>query len=174
MTAASRNVRKGKKWVEGRTRGRRTGRRDVPRLGIVAAGFNPEIVSRLLTSCLKTLHAAGIPSSFIVTVRVPGSYDIAWAAQEMALSKRFDTIIALGAIIKGQTSHNEHIASAVFQSLHRISLSTRVPCVLGVITPNTEAQALARTRGRLDRGREAAEAALALARLRRRRPWGGR
>lgn len=141
------------------------------RVAVVVASFNAEITSRLLESCGEAL-AEEAPKPAVEIVRVPGSYDIPWAAQELALSRRFDAVIALGAIIKGETSHNDHIASALFKSLHEIALKTRVPCVMGVITPNTEAQALARTRGALNRGREAAEAALALARLKRDRRWG--
>lgn len=147
------------------------------RLAVVAARFNPEVTERLLKNCLTTLRDAGMPASRIRVVRVPGSYDIPWAAQELAGSGRFDAVICLGAVIRGQTSHNEHIASATIASLQRIALETRVPVVLGIITPNSAAQALARTRGRLDRGREAAEAALELATFRRQgvfRPAGPR
>lgn len=134
------------------------------RFGIVVSRFNFEITSKLLANCLSTLHRNGIPPSNIQTLWVPGGYEIPWAAQEMALSKRFDAVICLGAILKGETSQNAHIAAATIHHLQSISLSSRIPCILGVITPNTHAQAMARTRGELDRGRESALAALALLR----------
>ena len=83
-------------------------------------------------------------------------------------SGRYDAVICLGAVLRGATSQNEHIARSLVQHLHGISLATRVPVILGVITPDTWAQAVARSRGRLDRGKEAAEAALEMAALRRR------
>jgi 6,7-dimethyl-8-ribityllumazine synthase len=125
------------------------------------------VTSRLLASCLRTLKAHGIGASKIKVVHVPGGYEIPWAVQELALTKRFGALIALGCILRGETSQNEHIARSTIQRLHGIALRTRVPCILGVITPDTRAQALARTRGSLDRGKEAALAALAMLRLRR-------
>lgn len=136
------------------------------KFGIVAAKFNEEITDKLLANCVKTLTDAGVLKSNIVTARVPGSYEIPWAAQEMALSKKFDAVICLGAILKGQTPQNDHIAASAIAHIHSISLSTRVPCILGIITPKTYAQALARTKGSLDRGRESALAALEMAQLR--------
>jgi len=144
-----------------------------PRIGIVVSRFNSEITGRLLANCLSTLKKAGVPDARIRTLWVPGGYEIPWAAQELALTKRFDAIICLGAVLKGETPQNEHIAASTIHHLHQVSLSTRVPCILGVITPNTWAQAKARTRGELDRGKEAAHAALELLRetqvLRRKR-----
>lgn len=136
--------------------------------GIVAARFNPEVAGKLLANCIQALADAGVPDSKIVTVRVPGCFELPWAAQEMALSKKFDAIICLGAILKGQTPQNDYLASSVFFHLHSISLATRVPCVTGILTPNNYGQALARTRGKLDRGREAALAAIDMAKRR----WG--
>lgn len=134
------------------------------RLGIVVSRFNPEITGRLLANCLKTLRSHGIPDSRIRTLWVPGSFELPWAAQELALSKRFDAVICLGAILRGETPQNRHIAASTIRHLQSVSLSTRVPCILGVITPDTLAQARARVRGSLDRGREAALAALSLLR----------
>lgn len=136
--------------------------------GIVVARFNPRITSRLLDSCVKTLAQAGVAQANITTVHVPGAYEAPWAAQELAISKKFDVVICLGAVLKGRTPQNDHIAASAIRRLHDISISTRVPCILGIITPKNESQALARTRGKLDRGREAALAALEMAKLR----WG--
>ena len=136
-------------------------------IGIVVSRFNEDVTERLLASCLKTLKAGGMKAHELWVVRVPGGYEIPWAAQELALSGRFEVLIALGAVLKGDTPQNDHISRSLVQHLHDVALDTRVPCVLGVITPNTRAQALARTKGSLDRGKEAALAALEMRTLRR-------
>lgn len=136
-----------------------------PRFGIVASRFNAEITDRLLENCLKTLRERGVGRSAVRVLRVPGAYEIPWAAQELARSRRFDAVICLGAVLKGGTPQNDYIADAVIHALQRIALETRTPCILGVIVPDTWKQAVARTRGELDRGRESALAALEMAAL---------
>jgi len=128
------------------------------RLAVAVSRFNEEITGKLLASCLKTLQAAGVKEPEVV--RVPGGFELPWTVQELALSGRYKAVIALGCILKGQTPQNEHMARSVVQHLHDISLRARVPVILGVITPDTEEQAQARTHGENDRGREAALAAL--------------
>jgi 6,7-dimethyl-8-ribityllumazine synthase len=132
---------------------------------IVASRFNEKVTDALLASCLKTLKSKGAAAPWVV--RVPGAFEIPWTAHELALSGRFDVVVALGCVLAGETEQNRHMARAVVQQLLRISVDTGVPCVLGVITPENERQALARTKGRLDRGKEAAMAALEMARVRR-------
>ena len=107
-----------------------------PRVGVIVSRFNEEVTSRLLASCLKTLANKGVPASQVEVVHVPGAYEIPWAANELALSNRCEVVIALGAILKGGTSQNDHIARSTIQHLHDVALSTRVPCILGVITPD--------------------------------------
>ena len=128
------------------------------RIAIVVSRFNEEVTSRLEKSCLKTLNTRGVPAARVI--RVPGGYELPWAVNELARTKRYDAVIALGCILKGATPQNDHIAASTISHLHDISLATRVPVLLGVITPGTYAQALARTRGAMDRGKEAALAAL--------------
>jgi len=139
-----------------------------PRIAVVASRFNENVVSRLIKSCLATLKSKGFKVKQIEVVRVPGAYEIPWAVQEMALSGDFDAVIALGAVLKGETPQNHHMARAVILHLQKISLKTRIPCILGVITPDDEGQALARTRGEMDRGRESALAAVAMLKLKER------
>lgn len=136
-------------------------------IGIAVSRFNEEITSKLLGSCLKTLKAGGIPENKIRVVQVPGGYELPWAIQELSLLRGCRVTIALGCILKGQTPQNDHIARSTIQQLHRLSLATRVPCALGIITPLNWTQAMARTRGSMDRGKEAAEAALELLALRK-------
>ncbi len=130
------------------------------RIAIVKSRFNEEVTSRLLASCLRTFKSEGFNDSQLKVVEVPGGWEIAWAVQELAKTNRYQAVVALGCVLKGQTPQNDHLARSLVQSLHRISLDTRLPVILGVITPNNEKQALARTKGRMDRGREAALAAL--------------
>lgn len=136
------------------------------RVGVVVSRFNEEITSKLRDNCLKTLRENGVTRNRLRLVEVPGGYELPWAAQELALSKRYGVLIALGCILKGSTPQNGHIARSTIQHLHRVALTTRVPVILGVITPDTHAQAVARTKGALDRGKEAALAALEMLALR--------
>lgn len=130
------------------------------RVAVVKSRFNEEVTSRLLASCLKTFKAEGWADSQLKVVEVPGGWEIPWAVQELAKTNLYQAVVTLGCVLKGQTPQNDHLARSMVQSLHRISLETRVPVVLGVITPNNEKQAMARTKGAMDRGREAALAAL--------------
>lgn len=133
-------------------------------VGIAVSRFNEEVTSRLLKSCAATLAKKGLKSE---AFHVPGGYELPWLANELALSGRYEVIVTLGCVLKGSTPQNDHIARSTVQQLHNIALKTRVPVILGVITPNTYAQALARTKGALDRGKEAAEAAAEMLALRR-------
>ncbi|MBI4051785.1 MAG: 6,7-dimethyl-8-ribityllumazine synthase [Elusimicrobia bacterium] len=133
-------------------------------IGIVVARFNQPITQKLLRSCLKTLKRRGLSEKSITTLWVPGSYEIPWAAQELALKGR-QVVICLGAVLQGQTSQNTHIASACAKAIQTVALKTRTPCIFGLITPKTERQAWARTKGKLDRGREAAEVAIEMLKL---------
>ncbi len=130
------------------------------RVAIVQSRFNETVTSRLLASCLKAFKSGGWNESQLKVVTVPGGWEIAWAVQELAKTNLYQAVIALGCVMKGQTPQNEHLARSLLQSLHRIALDTRIPVILGVITPNTQKQALARTRGETDRGHEAALAAI--------------
>jgi 6,7-dimethyl-8-ribityllumazine synthase len=135
--------------------------------GIVAARFNEELVDALLERVRAQLHAAGVKPGKIEVLRVPGSHEVPWAAQELARGRRFDAVIALGVLIGGDTSHHEMVGQSVSQALQRVALETRVPVINGVIVANTRAQAAARCTGRINRGAEFAAAALEMAALKR-------
>ncbi len=137
------------------------------RFAIVASRFNSEITDRLLRNCLTRLREGGVGSRHVTVVRVPGAFEIPWAAQALARRGKYRAVICLGAVLKGQTPQNDYISASTISHLHDVSLATGVPCILGIITPRTYAQAKARTRGSLDRGREAAEAALELMEIRK-------
>jgi 6,7-dimethyl-8-ribityllumazine synthase len=133
---------------------------------VVVSRFNEEITSRLLASCLKTFKDEGWKDAQLKIVRVPGGYELPWAVNELVRRGRYAAVVALGCVLKGATRQNDHISRSLVQSLHRISIDARVPVILGVLTPDTWKQALARTKGALDRGKEAALAAVAMVALR--------
>ncbi|MBC8039118.1 MAG: 6,7-dimethyl-8-ribityllumazine synthase [Opitutaceae bacterium] len=137
------------------------------RIGVVAARFNAALVNALVARAQARLVSAGVPSAAIETVRVPGSHEIPWAAQQLAASGRFDAVITLGVLIAGDTNHHEMVGDAVAAALMRVSLDTRIPVINGVIVVNNLAQAEARTTGSMDRGSEFANAALEMAALKK-------
>ncbi|HVE11833.1 MAG TPA: 6,7-dimethyl-8-ribityllumazine synthase [Elusimicrobiota bacterium] len=141
------------------------------RFGIAASRFNSEITDKLLASCRAALKKAGVADRDVEVVRVPGAFELPWAVQELARSGEFHAVIALGAVLQGETPQNDYISEATYAHVQRISLQTRVPCVSGVITPRTYAQAVARTKGSMNRGAEAAHAALEMAALKADKPW---
>jgi 6,7-dimethyl-8-ribityllumazine synthase len=133
------------------------------KIAIAVSRFNEEITSKLLNSCLKTLRAEGLKDGQLKVVDVPGGYELPWVVNELARSGKYTCVVALGCVLKGATPQNEHIARSLVAQLHSISVAARVPVILGVITPDTWKQAVARTKGALDRGKEAALAALEMA-----------
>lgn len=136
------------------------------KVAVVVSRFNEEVTSRLLASCLKTFKAEGWTDAQLKVVHVPGGYELPWTVNELARGGGYAAVVALGCVLKGQTPQNDHISRSLVQSLHRISVDTRVPVILGVMTPKTWKQAVARTKGGLDRGKEAALAALEMVALR--------
>jgi 6,7-dimethyl-8-ribityllumazine synthase len=137
------------------------------RFGIVAARFNETLVDGLRNRAHAVLASAGVRAKDIVEVRVPGSHEVPWAAQQLAARGRFDCVIALGVLIGGDTNHHEMVGQSVSQALQQVALGTSVPVINGVIVTNNAAQARARCTGRIDRGAEFARAALEMAALRR-------
>ncbi len=137
------------------------------RFGLVAARFNAELVDGLRVRAREVLIAAGVREKDIMEVRVPGSHEVPWAAQQLAAAKRYDCVIALGVLIGGDTNHHEMVGESVSHALQQVALGTGVPAINGVIVTNTLAQARARCVGKIDRGAEFARAALEMATLRR-------
>jgi len=135
------------------------------RVGIVAARYNEVLVNALLTRVTAQLCAAGVAAPHIRTVRVPGSHEVPWAAAELARERGTTVVIALGVLIGGDTNHHEMVGQSVSQALQQIALEHRVPVINGVVVTDTLAQARARCTGRIDRGAEFANAALAMGAL---------
>jgi 6,7-dimethyl-8-ribityllumazine synthase len=138
------------------------------RIAILVAEFNKDITGNLLACALHELNAQGVKLSQIKTVWVPGAYELPYAAMRLAKTKKFDAVLCLGCVIKGDTSHDFHVAGWAAIGIGQASLATDVPIMFGVLTPNNETQARKRSRpGPLNRGKEVAEAALAMIRLKR-------
>ncbi len=136
------------------------------RFGIVVSRYNENITAKLLDGALATLKAAGIPDEQIDVAWVPGAWEIPLIAEELAASERYVAILTLGAVIKGETTHDEHINRQVSTSLGTISLESGVPIAFGVLTCNTLEQAIHRSGvGVGNKGVECAEAALEMVRL---------
>lgn len=136
-------------------------------VGIAAARFNERLVDTLLRQVHDHLRAAGVRERRITVVRVPGSNELPSAVQMLCARHRPDVCIALGVIIRGETLHYELVAEAASQGLVRVALAARTPVINGVIVAENERQAVARCVGRIKRGAEFAQAALAMAALKR-------
>jgi len=132
-------------------------------LGIVAARFNEGITSRLLDGALDAVKGNGVRSHDVFWV--PGSFELPVAAKHLAESGRYDAIICLGAVIRHETDHYLHIATQAAAGIQRIALDTGVPCSFGVLTCDTEKQALERSGDRRNVGAEAVESAIETANL---------
>jgi 6,7-dimethyl-8-ribityllumazine synthase len=136
------------------------------RFAIVVSRFNEDITSGLLSDARSALLEAGVREDDVTLVRVPGAFEIPVAALHLAETGRFDAVICLGCLIKGDTMHFEYIADATSHGIMNVSVTTGVPVAFGVLTTLTEAQAAVRSeRGEGNKGREAALAAIEMATL---------
>jgi 6,7-dimethyl-8-ribityllumazine synthase len=136
-------------------------------LGIVAARYNPTLVDGLLTHVRAGLISAGVKARNITIVRVPGSHEVPWAAQQLAQRRGCHCVIGLGVLIAGSTNHHEMVGQSVSLALQQVALATGTPVINGVIVVDNLKQARARCLGSINRGAEFASAALAMAQLKR-------
>lgn len=114
------------------------------KIAIVAARFNEFIVSRLIEGARDALVRHDVREEDISLAWVPGAFEIPVAAQRLAESKRYDAVIALGAVIRGSTSHYDYVCAEVSKGIAHVSLSTGVPVMFGVLTTDTIQQAIER------------------------------
>ncbi len=136
------------------------------RLAIVVSRFNSFITERLLTGALDTLSRAGADDRRIEVVRVPGSFEIPVTAKALAQSGRFDAVITLGCIIRGETQHFDYISAEVTRGIQLAALETGVPMAFGVLTADTLEQAVDRAGAKSgNKGAEVALAAIEMANL---------
>jgi 6,7-dimethyl-8-ribityllumazine synthase len=139
------------------------------RFAIVFSRFNDAITESLRDAALKALEAAGARPDAVVVESVPGAFELPQAARCLADTGRFDAIICLGCVIRGETPHFEYISSSVAQAIQEASGDTGVPIAFGVLTTDTWAQAEERAGpGGDNKGFEAAAAAIEMAQLFRR------
>ena len=117
------------------------------RFAIIVAEWNKHITEALAEGAIKTLLAYDVLEENIVRKNVPGSYELTFAAQKMAQKHDIDAVICLGCVIQGETKHNDYINNAVAVGLTQVSLKYDKPVIFGVLTPNTEQQALDRAGG---------------------------
>lgn len=139
-----------RKVIEGATRSTKG------KFGIVISRFNSFITKKLLKGCLDELLRCGVKESSIVVVSVPGAWEIPLVAMSLAQKKNIDAVICLGAVIRGETYHFEVVARGACSGIRKVALKTGKPVVLGVLTTNNTRQAMKRSEGKNNKGREAA------------------
>ena len=136
------------------------------RMVCVVAGFHRDISERLLEGARERLAASGLPADALDERWVPGAFELPLAALALAETGRYAAIIALGAVVRGETPHFDYVCDAAASGLGRVALNTGVPCAFGVLTCDTYAQAEARAGGAVgNKGHEAADAAVAMVNL---------
>lgn len=136
------------------------------RIGIVVARFNEAITSRLLQGAMEGLAAHGVHEGDITVAWVPGSFEIPLVAQRLAKRGDFAAIVCLGAVVRHQTDHYRYIAQAATQGIAQVTRETGVPVVFGVLTTQTEEQAMERAGGKEgNKGYDAALTAIEMANL---------
>src|SRR2546422_2864214 len=154
------------------------------RFAIVRSRFNEEVTKRLLEGALDALRKGGAREETIDVVLVPGAFEIPMVASRLARSRRYDAIICLGAVIRGETPHFEYISAEVSRGIARVSYDYGMPVIFGVLTTDTDEQADARSGARegarlgaagaggcnrgVNRGYEAGIAAIEMANLMKR------
>lgn len=136
------------------------------KFGIVVSRFNDFITSKLLDGAVDCLVRHGAADGDIDVLRVPGSFEIPPVAKKMADSKKYDAVICLGAVIRGQTPHFDYIAAEVAKGVAQISMTSQTPAIFGVLTTDTIEQAIERAGTKAgNKGADAALAAIELADL---------
>ena len=139
------------------------------RLAIVASRFNEEIVSGMIDGARRALTGAGVDWNQVPVLRVPGAFEIPLVAKKAAQSGKYDAVIAIGCLIRGETPHFEYISNQTSLGIGQAALETGIPITFGVITVNTDEQAIARSGNNTEnKGYEAAMAAVEMVDLLRR------
>lgn len=136
------------------------------RFAIVASRWNEFIVGRLVEGAVDGIVRHGGSSDQITIVRVPGSFELALAAKKVAKAGGIDAIICLGAVIRGETPHFDHVAGEAFKGITHVSLETELPVAVGIVTADSLDQAINRAGGKAgNKGYEAAVTAIEMANL---------
>jgi 6,7-dimethyl-8-ribityllumazine synthase len=141
------------------------------RYAIVVSRYNDSITGRLLNGAVETLVSAGIGENSIDVAWVPGAWELPLVAKRFVQTERYDAVICLGAVIRGETSHDQHINRSVSLALGELSITTGVPVIFGLLTCETIEQAIQRAGGNVgNKGIECAQAALEMVSLLRQIP----
>jgi 6,7-dimethyl-8-ribityllumazine synthase len=136
------------------------------KVAVVVSRFNEFITSKLLSGAVDALERHGVSSDDVTVAWVPGSFETPLAAQKLAASGKFDAVICLGAVIRGQTPHFEYVAAEVAKGTAQVAAKTGVPTIFGVITSDTLEQAIERAGTKSgNKGVDAALSAIEMANL---------
>lgn len=136
------------------------------KIGIVAARFNEFIVSKLIGGCEDVLLRHGVNEEDITLAWVPGAFEIPLIAGKMAKSGKYDAVIALGAVIRGSTSHYDYVCAEVSKGIAAVSLDSGVPVLFGVLTTDTIEQAIERSGTKAgNKGADCAQGAIEMVNL---------
>jgi 6,7-dimethyl-8-ribityllumazine synthase len=128
------------------------------RIGVALARFNQGVTDRLLAGALEALGKHGVADDAIDVVTVPGAFELPLCAQRLATTGRYDALVCLGAVVRGETPHFDYVAGEAARGIAEVSRRHDLPIAFGVLTANTMEQALARAGG--DRGNKGYEAAV--------------
>ncbi|MDR0716628.1 MAG: 6,7-dimethyl-8-ribityllumazine synthase [Azoarcus sp.] len=137
------------------------------RIGVVMSRFNQDVGEGLLSACVDELTALGVSPELIRIASVPGALEIPLTLQRLARSGKFDALVALGAVIRGETYHFELVSNEMGAGITRVTLDIGIPIANGVLTTEDDDQALARMR---EKGRDCARAAVEMANLQKALP----
>ncbi|MDA7978795.1 MAG: 6,7-dimethyl-8-ribityllumazine synthase [Pirellulales bacterium] len=133
------------------------------RIAIAVSRFNQSITSKLLQGALDCLQSAGVADDDVLVAWTPGAFELPMVAQRLITQGTFDAILCLGAVIRGETTHDQHINQSISRQFVEISVRTGVPVMFGVLTCDSVAQAINRAGGtKGNKGAECAEAALGM------------
>ncbi len=136
------------------------------RISMVVSRFNEAITHSLKTGALERLAECRVPEHMITVIDVPGAIEIPLIAKQLAKQKKYDAIICLGAVIRGETSHYDYVCEQVSQGCQQVMLEFDIPVIFGVLTTETIAQALDRVGGSHGhKGRDAVDTALEMVRI---------
>lgn len=132
-------------------------------IGIVVSEWNQKITFELMRGCTETLLQHGVQQEDIIISFVPGTFELPFAAKMLAKSNHLSGVVCIGCVIKGETKHDEYINHAVAQALQNLNLQFDIPFIFGVLTPNTDQQALDRAGGKY--GNKGVEAAVTVLKM---------
>ena len=136
------------------------------RFAILVSRYNESITGKLLEAAIATLTGGGVDEAAIDVAWVPGAWEIPVVAQRLAQTQRYAAVITLGAVIRGETTHDQHINSQVSSSLGKIALASGLPILFGILTCNSLEQAIQRSGGNVgNKGSECAQAAVEMIKL---------